>query len=341
MATPPGAHRRTRSALVALCTAAVATVTVVPTTMGHADPGPSIREVQRKVEKLNHKAEQAAERYNDARERRKSVEARLDALQHRVNDQQAEVDRMQSKVGGLAAATYRNGGFGSEMRLILSDDPRQFIEQATALEQVSRQQGAVLRHVVEAKRELAADQRLLAAQQAALAKIRRTLHSEKRDVEKQLDKAEQVLGSLEAEQRARLEAQQEAAAEEASSVGSYTGPASGRARVAVEYAYAQLGDSYEYGATGPSEWDCSGLTMMAWNQAGVSLPHSSSMQYEQGRKVARSDLQPGDLVFFYQPVSHVGIYVGGGNMIHASNESSPVKMDPISYMPEYTGATRP
>ena len=88
---------------------------------------------------------------------------------------------------------------------------------------------------------------------------------------------------------------------------------------AVQYALAQVGDAYVYGATGPSAFDCSGLTMMAWAQAGVGLPHSSSAQMGSGTPVSQSQLQPGDLVFYYSPVSHVGIYIGNGQIVHAAN----------------------
>jgi peptidoglycan DL-endopeptidase CwlO len=108
----------------------------------------------------------------------------------------------------------------------------------------------------------------------------------------------------------------------------------------VAFAYDQLGDRYVYGASGPNAWDCSGLTQGAWAAAGVSLPHSSTAQYSSGRKVSKSELQPGDLVFFYSPISHVGIYIGDGNMIHASNPSKPVAIAPIDYIP-YSGAVRP
>lgn len=334
--------RRTRSVLVALCTAAVGAATVLPVSPLHAEPSADLEDVQRRVQNLHHEAEQAAERYNDARVLRERVMRRLGALEKRVRAQQDELEAKQHAVGALAADTYRNGGFGSEMQLIFADNPRDFLDQATALQQVSRQQSQALRGVVEARRQLAADQRLLAAQQAELAKLRKKLATEKAAVEKRLDKAEEVLGTLEAEQQAKLEAQRQAAAERAARAANraYTGPASGRARAAVEYAYDQLGEPYQWGAAGPSAWDCSGLTMMAWRQAGVSLSHSSSMQYEETRRVSSSDLQPGDLVFFYQPISHVGIYIGDGQMIHAPNESEPVKIDPISYMP-YTGAGRP
>jgi cell wall-associated NlpC family hydrolase len=120
----------------------------------------------------------------------------------------------------------------------------------------------------------------------------------------------------------------------------YDGPASGRAAVAVRTAFAQLGDPYVWAADGPGSFDCSGLTSYAWRAAGVSLPHSSRAQYASGRKVSRSDLRPGDLVFFYHPISHVGIYIGGGRMIHAPHPGASVTVASIS-RGSYAGAIRP
>ena len=117
-------------------------------------------------------------------------------------------------------------------------------------------------------------------------------------------------------------------------------PVSGRAAAAVNYALAQVGDAYVYGAAGPSAFDCSGLTMMAWAQAGVGLPHSSSAQMGSGTPVSSSSLQPGDLVFYYSPVSHVGIYIGGGRIVHAANPSSGVQVAGVFSMP-FSGAVRP
>ena len=107
----------------------------------------------------------------------------------------------------------------------------------------------------------------------------------------------------------------------------------GGAATAVATALDQVGDAYAYGAAGPDAFDCSGLTMYAWAAAGVSLPHSASMQAGSGVPVAYSDLQPGDLVFYYSPVSHAGIYVGDGQLVHAANESAPVEVVPLDAMP--------
>ena len=109
---------------------------------------------------------------------------------------------------------------------------------------------------------------------------------------------------------------------------------------AVAYAKSKVGDSYVYGAAGPSAFDCSGLTMAAWAQAGVSLPHSSSAQYSSGRHISESELQPGDLVFYYSPISHVGMYIGNGQIVNALNPGAGVQISGLHDMP-YVGAVRP
>jgi cell wall-associated NlpC family hydrolase len=125
------------------------------------------------------------------------------------------------------------------------------------------------------------------------------------------------------------------------SAGSSGGSAGGSiGRRVVAYALAQVGDSYVWGATGPSAFDCSGLTMRAYAQVGVSLPHSSSAQYHSGRHVSAGQLQPGDLVFYYSPIHHVAIYIGGGSIVHAANPGEGVTIASLYSMP-FAGAVRP
>ncbi len=109
---------------------------------------------------------------------------------------------------------------------------------------------------------------------------------------------------------------------------------------ALAYAKAQLGEPYARSGAGPSSWDCSGLTMMAWESVGVSLPHSSRQQFNRGQPVAKSALQLGDLVFFYSDIHHVGLYAGNGQVIHAPRPGKSVEYIKMSYMP-YAGARRP
>ena len=115
---------------------------------------------------------------------------------------------------------------------------------------------------------------------------------------------------------------------------------SSRGAKALAFAKKQLGDSYRYGATGPNAWDCSGLTGGAWKAAGITLPRTSQAQYRVGKKISKSNLKPGDLVFFYSGISHVALYAGNGKVIHASRPGKPVHYLKMSYMP-YQGARRP
>lgn len=165
--------------------------------------------------------------------------------------------------------------------------------------------------------------------------LKATLAEEKKTADAKLAEAQDLLSQLEAEERAALLSRNAGRPIDATSI-----PASGRAAAAIEYALAQVGDAYVWGATGPNAFDCSGLTMMAYAQADVSLPHSSRAQYGSGARVAKSDLQPGDLVFYYSPISHVGIYLGNGLIVHAANPGAGVKVSDLDEMP-YTGAVRP
>jgi cell wall-associated NlpC family hydrolase len=115
---------------------------------------------------------------------------------------------------------------------------------------------------------------------------------------------------------------------------------SAAARTAVDTAMAQIGDPYVWGAAGPDAFDCSGLVQYAYAAAGIRLPHSSRMQSTMGAPVSRDALQPGDLVFFYSPVSHVGIYIGDGQMVHASTSGVPVKTASVDSMGNYNSARR-
>jgi len=350
-----------------LGTGATAMLATVPAV--HAEPRPTISQVERRVGELYHAAEQATERYNDARIALADAERRFGQAQSRVATQQAELARKQAVIGAIAASAYRSGGVDESLKVLLADDPKQFLARASALRVLSQRQAQSVHEAQLARQELEAQKAAAARKLAAVEKWRRELATEKATVERNLRSAQEQLNNLRAEERRRLaeerarqaEArrlaeerrrlaerasrnQQQTSPARRSSGGRQSGsppaPVSGRAGEAVNFARAQLGDRYVYGAAGPDAWDCSGLTMMAWRAGGVSLPHSSSAQYSAGTHVSRSQLQPGDLVFFYSPISHVGIYIGGGDMIHAPNPSERVQISPISQMP-YAGATRP
>ncbi len=161
----------------------------------------------------------------------------------------------------------------------------------------------------------------------ALRGVEKNLHQQQVRVDARAAQAGTTLAGL---QQKAAEAREKAAAAKMAKLG---GPV-------LAYAKSQVGKAYVYGAAGPGAFDCSGLTMMAWKQSGVSLPHSSSAQYASGRHISESELQPGDLVFYYSPISHVGLYIGNGQIVNALNPGSGVRISGLHDMP-YSGAVRP
>jgi cell wall-associated NlpC family hydrolase len=221
----------------------------------------------------------------------------------------------------------------------------EYTQHQTALAQRLEEQAEVLdRREERAQRIVTA----IAADRAALAQ-------DKAQIERKAAAAGALLDRLEEERRQAREALRAREAAQVSrdaerTTSSSEAPAapapepepaaSGGAAAAVQFAMAQVGDAYVYGAAGPDAYDCSGLTMMAWAQAGVALPHSSSAQLGSGTPVSVGALQPGDLVAYYSPVSHIGMYVGNGMIVHAANPSTGVNMAPVGSMP-ISGAVRP
>jgi peptidoglycan DL-endopeptidase CwlO len=337
----PGRSYRPARTLLAVCTAAVTAVVVIPGA-SQAEPRLTLDQVKRQVGDLDHKAEIATEQYNEAQGKLRTLEQRLAQYQAAVQKQQAKVTALQHGMGAVAAAQYRSGGMDQTLQLLLSDDPELFLERSAALNQITDRQAEALRRIRVERQELA-QHKLAASQQLAdLQQTRNELAKRKAEVEANLQKAQRLLNSLSAADRRRLQQQQRASRDQdrAEPVPVYDGPASSKGETVARFALAQVGDGYVWGATGMRVWDCSGLTAKAWEQVGVKIPHSSREQYNSGRKIPKTSLQRGDLVFSYSPISHVGIYIGGGRMVDAANPRAGVRITSINSMP-YAGAVRP
>ncbi|MCD7445142.1 C40 family peptidase [Streptomyces lincolnensis] len=340
-----GSHRRpkppSRSRLTVLA-ATAGTVSLLPT-QSQAAPKPSIDEVRQQVEELYEAAEAPTEEYNAALVERDKLQKEAKRTQEQVAGQQQEINELRDRMGPMAAAQYRDGGLDPSVQLLLSTDPDDYLDKAARVDRMSARQVSLLSSL-EAKQRTLAQTRAEAVKQLSEAeKARKRLSGKKEEIQGKLREARQLLNSLTAEQRAELEAKDaeaDRAAGTSDSAATYNGPASGRARAAIEFAYAQLGKPYEWGSTGPNSYDCSGLTGAAWRAAGVSLPRTVQEQYAAGRKVAKSDLQPGDIIYWYNSSQHNGIYIGDGKAVHAPRTGKNIEITPLSYMP-YFAATRP
>ncbi|MFJ8883134.1 NlpC/P60 family protein [Streptomyces sp. NPDC102402] len=374
----PRTRVRTTTPAVGLTTAALASVTLLSTqsaTAAPAEPKPSIEEVQKKVDALYRQAGTATQQYNQAKtasaEQRSKVDALLEAAAKRAD----KLNETRRELGNYAAAQYRGGSIAPTATFFLADDPQSYFDQDQLMARMtSRQQKAVADFRTQQKQ--AAAKRVEATKSLeTLTESQATLRTSKQQVQAKLTEARSLLSELTAEEKARLaelerkkeaEAERKAeelarqqaaaakekadqAAEKEAGTGTGTettggtGSGSGYAAQAekvLAFARAQIGKPYVWGATGPSSYDCSGLTQAAWKAAGVDLPRTTWDQVEVGTRVATADLQPGDLVFFYDDISHVGIYKGDGMMIHAPKPGANVREESIYYMPIY-GSVRP
>jgi cell wall-associated NlpC family hydrolase len=345
--------RLTRNALVTGL-AAAACLSVLPSGIGHADPTPTLRQVEQRVNALNDKVDVAVEQYAESRLALAQAQRSSAVATARVKAAQAQLDKIRAAMGSVAAAAYRSGGTDQFVQLVSTSTPQTFLDRASSLNRIAAGQDAQMAAAATARHRLDGVRAAAAQQQAVTAAVAKALAAQKAEIESALGEQRRLLSGLKADERARLQARAAATARAARAAAAqdrasrsrsfdtptYDGPASGRGSVAVREAYNQLGKPYQWGASGPGSFDCSGLTMWAWGHAGVSLPHSAAAQYNSGRHVSQADVQPGDLVFFGSPIHHVGIYIGGGQMISAPHTGDVVKIQ-NAFRNDYVGAARP
>lgn len=308
---------------------AVGAGVLIPTA---ASGAPSLSSVQAKVRQLEEEATSAAEGAQEAKVKLAGLNKTLDGIKAKAQLQGQTVSNLQKSLGTIAVEQYKTGGFGQSFELLFSSDPSLYLSSAGALDAITRRKSAQLRKFETAQQRLNATTLTVNDKVALVAAAQKKLTAQSALAQKKLAEAEKLLSKLSKAERERLArlAEEEENADQASSLkaAKSANAVSGRAGTALKYALKQIGDRYVFGAAGMVTWDCSGLTMRAYQAAGVSLPHSSAAQSRLGKKVSFSSLKPGDLLFYGRPVSHVGIYLGGGKMVHAPRTGSRVKVAP-------------
>ncbi|MCX4845860.1 C40 family peptidase [Streptomyces sp. NBC_00893] len=332
------------AATLALTGAATAAVLPGP---AHADPQRTPAQVKAEVDRLYHDAEVATERYNGAKEKADAAEDALDDLRDEAARGTERLNTARDALGSFAAAQYRAGGLSTSVQLALSSDPDQYLERASYADRIGDRQAAALGKVRRQVARIATLRSQAKGELAALTSRRAELKKHRATITTKLADAQRLLDRLTPPERTAYENTDHGSAAgtpladragRSTARGAVRAP-NARAAEAVAFAYGALGKPYVWGATGPSSFDCSGLTQAAWRAAGVSLPRTTYTQINAGRRVSRSELAPGDLVFFYSGISHVGLYIGNGQMIHAPRTGSPVRIAPIDQMP-FAGAAR-
>ncbi len=295
---------------------------LAPTTAAHAEP--TVAQLEQQITEKSTELEKVVEQYNQLNEQLKGTQAEIAQLQAAIGPLQARAAQAKGRVAELADNAYKSTGVTGLSILLSGTDGRQVLDRLGTLQHLANGQQAVIAEAHETSAKHAAAAKALeqrGAEEDARVKI---IDSQRKAIEGELDKLNQL------KMKAR-------GTTKSGSSAAYTGPIpqiSGAAGVAVTFAYQAIGKPYVFAADGPDSYDCSGLTMAAWGAAGKSLAHYTVTQWEQTARLNRSQLEPGDLVF-YSSLGHVAIYVGDGKVIHAPTPGDFVKLASIDMMTPY------
>jgi len=352
-----------RTALVVVSAATVAAV--LPAGAAQADPAVSAATAQQQLQALTDKAEVLVEKYDAVQDQLATAQRRLTAQHDAVATAQRTVDSSRALVDGIAAGAYESGGVSGMQTVLFSNDPQRAMQGADLLQRIAADRGRILASATAARNNLAQAQTSAAQAVAGVQTLQASLTLQQHAIDALVGTQQAAVKVTEqaaaahaaaAAQVARAQtrvALAAAAPKTAPTIAPKIAPKAvapaavlpvgldARAAAAVQYAYAQLGKPYRYGASGASTFDCSGLTMQAWAAAGVALGHNAAGQYSSTRHVSRDALQPGDLVYFGRPIHHDGIYIGDGKFIEAPYTGALIRVSDLSNRHDFAGASRP
>jgi len=311
---PAGVHRPLRAVIVAALAGIALFATGLP---AKGDPTPSVAQIEQQIAAIWNQAEPTIEKYNEIHEQYQKNKTKQAALQKQIEPLARQVDLAQLRVGVIAARVYMGGHADAVNAVLTSGSPETLADQLSILDQLAKEQQRQLAGVASLMDKYSAQKKpiddlvvQLKAQDAQLA-------AKKKEIETQLIRLQQL----------RLKAYGTTGG--TGSYRPYTCPQSYEPTAgykAAKYACAQARDPYVWAASGPNSYDCSGLTLAAWAQAGVNLPHNAAAQRSSMPYISRANLKLGDLVFYFSPIHHVAIYVGGGYVMHAPTFGDHVRM---------------
>ena len=301
------------------------------------------RAVKAEVDRLDERVEVASERFNEARERYNDLAAQQRKAAKKYDKIKKRMGVVQDHLNTRASSMYRSGPMGFVDVLLGAESFEEFASTWDVLRDLNHSDASAIEElrVLRAEAKQAKDE--VTKKKKAAAKQVAVMKANKRSVEAQLASRKAKLRGLEAEVAALRAAEERARSAKGWSGGGarqFPPPTRAPRSQVVSIAKRYIGAPYRWAASGPNAFDCSGFTMFVYKQVGVSLPHSSRAQINYGERVSRSDLAPGDLVFFGSPIHHVGMYVGGGRYIHAPHTGARVRIDSMNRS-GYAGACRP
>ncbi|MEU4620804.1 NlpC/P60 family protein [Actinoplanes sp. NPDC023801] len=322
--------RRAGLVRIVLCAAAAAGILVTGPAVAHAEPSPA--EIEKKIDKEWNELEPVIEDYNGTHAKLVKLRKQQKDLAKTLAPLQAQVDKAMVQVKGLAVDAYMQGPPGTMNAMILTGSPTGFVDKLTLLDQLSANRKASIAEVAKLRDKYAADKATVDKLESEIEVRDTDLATKRTAIEKEITKL----------QKLRLDAYGDVDASDGElRTGpcpvAYTNDKGGRA---AQKACDLIGKPYVFGSNGPNTYDCSGLTQEAWGAVGVHLEHYTKDQWGSTRAVSRSELKPGDLVFYYSDVHHVALYIGGGKVVHAPRTGDHVRMATIDRGP-IAGYRRP
>jgi len=303
-----------RSSFAIVPAVAVAALVAVPASATNS------KDLKAQVAKLNDQLEQLTEKFNQYNVQLKASQTAADVAQQQATAANASLDQIKTKLRQMAASSYMQGGDTDWTSLVTSSNPSAMLGDSAALQYVTSHKNTEVTSLLTAAQD--------AARAQATANDRRTQVQQLRDnAATQKTKIEKLLKDNKAKLASQTSGSSSSAPPPAVKV---SGNASAKALSAVQYAMSKRGKPYVYGAAGPNSFDCSGLTMWAYKQVGISLNHFTGDQVNEGTRISRSSLRPGDLVFFYSDYHHVGLYIGNNQMVDAPHTGTDVQVQSIA-----------
>jgi cell wall-associated NlpC family hydrolase len=299
-------------------------------TTGHpADPQPDLNQLVAQAKALQHQIDQLSEQYDGLRVQLAAAKRTAKIATQTESRDSKQLVAGHARVGEIASASYENGGYDPTLELATASDPQGFLDRASIMNHLQTVNGQVVSSLQAAEAAALRARETAQQQQAQVTKLEGQINQKRNQIEGKITKIQSSAYS-----QALAIANRTGTFPDISIPGTNTLGAE-----ALQYALGKQGDPYVWGAAGPNEFDCSGLVMWAYAQVGISLPHYTGNQYNSGEHISQDQLEPGDLVFFYPDISHVGLYIGNGLMVDAPDFGQTVKVEPV-YWNVYAGAVR-
>jgi len=334
------ASRIRRAVAIAAGLATVGGLAVFASSAGAA-PQPTVDQVQARINRLTSQFDQVSEQFDQASQQLSAARSRLSQVRVHLDHANAQFAAAQASVAQTAAAAFEDTGATSIAGVLTSGDPSVVLQQGSLLMELSGNRNAETRQMLTDAGQLAAVEQQMQRTEAGIVTLKSQLAAHKTSLGKLIATEKATLDGLTVPQQQAVVSNSIGAG--GTTTATYTGPTTTQPEQVVAFAYAQLGKPYQWGATGPGSYDCSGLAQAAWAAAGVAIPRDTYEQWAALPHIAASAIQPGDLLY-YDGIGHVAMYVGDGYIIDAPQTGLDVERIPMStgwYAATFVGAARP